>query len=767
MDPLSKLPSTTVHRGSSSSTKESASPTQSPRSSTTVREAGGSLAGIPGSRQTEPHQSTRSIDQQRQRPTTLPTTMQSPGDTRALLHGSPLPASPEIGVGHVGETSAAASSSAVTSPHHAVLARLEDEFKAAAQRDVHPEEAAALINELRRHGPRAHADPGVTPAATNDELMSHVTEEHVQAWFHAQGVSPEQAADMRHAAFMSGLPNPSGTLLTNALQFIASPWLSKKTHNPWSGAGLGIATAFASAPLNALQQSAVVTTGESMRAHGGPVVVPDKKSINDEHYLPELAKQLEGRVKEFAGLHEAATRFAESHGLDLQALHEEMAAAHEAGGTAPLPRALAELPAGALDTLRQHGQRLLAAEQQLHLTQRDFLMTQGAHERQWTGNTVQAIPRTIRSPAAGLFSLLGKHGSGIAGPIAQTVASMVLTAGQHLAAGFDERNKQDYNNKLNLMYGNCLKETGHAKLARGEDVAAEDIDRAKLRGFMQFPEQSFITNVAKELKADIDILAAVLAVEGPAASAAEQADLARDREALARLTADSEHLASGEVTKLHSGGLAEQLLVGTAGGVMSEVLRRQVVAKYTLREFSAQTAQRFGQMFHMGALGSAVPSIAGKVVSAVLGGVKKTPVGVVVGLAAASGVMAGVGALSTHTAISVKNNRRESDPDIGLVAQVGRGMTGGLNEFRGQRTGKQASKAMNEKLAEEQVNQTLQFAHDLVALTGEVELAENLSLEEAGEQLNQGHQSAASTDEISIKMPAPESEASTSGHAQG
>jgi hypothetical protein len=94
-------------------------------------------------------------------------------------------------------------------------------------------------------------------------------------------------------------------------------------------------------------------------------------------------------------------------------------------------------------------------------------------------------------------------------------------------------------------------------------------------------------------------------------------------------------------------------------------------------------------------------------------------------------------------------------------------MTGGLNEFRGQRTGKQASKEMNAKLAEEQVNQTLQFAHDLVALTGEVELAENLSLEEAGEQLNQGHQSAASTDEIAIKMPPPESEASTSGHAAG
>jgi hypothetical protein len=682
--------------------------------------------------------------------------------------GSPLADTPSLTPGHdAGASTSQTASTSVTASHHlSVLTRLAEEFSAASERDVDPEQAAALINELRRHGPRANADAGVVPAATNDELMSHITEEHVQAWFHAQGVDAEQAAAMRRAAFLSGLPNPSGTFLTNALQFIASPWLSSGTHKPWNGAALGLATAFSSAPLNALQQTAVVAVGESIRDHGGPVVVPDRKSINDKHFLPDLARQLEQRVQDFSGDHEATAQLAQAHGLDLHALHEEMTALLEFGDAQRLPTALAALPPRVLQTLRHRGQRLLASEEQLHLTQRDFLMTQGAHERQWKGNSWQAIPRTLRSPAAGLLSLLGKVGSGVGGPVAQTVVSLVITAGQHLAAGLDERNKQDYNNRLNLMYGDCLTETGHAKFARGELVAAADIDSTKLRGFMHFPAQSYAKQVAKKLETQRAALSEDIARRSAMpAAAAEAADLARDREALANLGSDIARLKSGDLTRLQPGGLGESLLVATDGGVLSEALRPQVVGKYTMREFSAQTAQRIGQMFHLGVLGSAVPSVTGKVVSAVMGGVKKSPAGVVVGIAGVSGVMAGIGARSTHTAISVKNNRREADPDIGLAAQVGRGVMGGLNEMTAQRAGTQASRAMNEALAEESINETLQFARDLRALLGEVELVETLSLAEAAQRLHPGHRSASGTDAVAIDMTSADADAQTAPRA--
>lgn len=53
--------------------------------------------------------------------------------------------------------------------------------------------------------------------------------------------------------------------------------------------------------MNAAQQSAVVSLCESIREHGGHVIVPDKKQINDKHWLPALAKALESHIAEFSG----------------------------------------------------------------------------------------------------------------------------------------------------------------------------------------------------------------------------------------------------------------------------------------------------------------------------------------------------------------------------------------------------------------------------------------------------------------------------------
>jgi hypothetical protein len=752
---------------------ERTSPTETPRTSTTTREPGGNLTGIPVSRTTQREgggapppvrqDTTAAMSRLRHRPFSSQTPM-SPADTRALLQASPL-ATPEITPVHPASTTAtgeASSSTAVSLPHQAALARLEAEFKAAKERPVLAGEAAALINELRKHGPRAHAEPGITPAATNGDLMEGVTEAHVQRWFRAQGLDDGQAAAMRAAAFKSGLANPTGSFATNVLQFIGSPWVSAK-HTPLAGALMGGGTALLAPALNSAQQSAVVTFGESVREHGGPVIVPDKKNINDKHYLPELATELEQRVKDFSALHEKMTAFAEEHELDLGALQAELAQAREQGEGAELPPALASLTPEQRTALQQHGKRLLAAEEKLHSVQRDFLMTQGAHDRQWKGNANQAAPRIMRSPAAALLGLLAKTGSKVASPIAQTVVAMLMTTGQHLAAGFDERNKQDYNNQLNLMYGDCLKPTGHEKLARGEPVTSEDIDEAKLRGFAELPAQSYAKQVSKQVESHLAALRTALEGQDEASLSPEDARaLAGDRAKLAELENDVKHLKSGDLTQLTPGGLGERLLVGTDGKVVSQALWNQIAAKYTAREFTAQTAQRIGQAFHMVVAGSAVPSVVGKVVSTVFGGGKKTPVPVTLGVAALSGALSTVGAMTTHTAITVKNNRRESDPDIGFWKQVGRGMLGGPRERNGNKTATEASKEMNAKFAEESINATLQFAHDLRAVLGDVDVAETITPEQASERLKQP--AKAGIDEVHIQMTSMEQgESSQSG----
>lgn len=111
--------------------------------------------------------------------------------------------------------------------------------------------------------------------------------------------------------------------------------------------------------------------------------------------------------------------------------------------------------------------------------------------------------------------------------------------------------------------------------------------------------------------------------------------------------------------------------------MVSEQLINDIAKKYTSREFSAQTAQRIGQMFHLGVLGSAASSVIGKASSAAQGGTRNVSTAQTLAISALSGIMATVGALNQHTAITVKNNRREGDTDIGLKQQVLRGVMGG------------------------------------------------------------------------------------------
>ena len=633
----------------------------------------------------------------------------------------------------------------------ATLERLQSEIAQASERAIQPEAAAELVNRLRRTGPGAHSGAG-QPAATHADLMSTITEADVQTWYRAQGQSPEDIDALRKASLLSGLPNPAGTFLNNAMQYIASPWTSYAAGTPWAGAGVGFAAAAIAAPMNAGQQSAVVTLGESIREHGGPVIVPDKKSINDKHWLPELSKDLQHHVSQFSALHD-----------QLHSTMSQLGIATVGYTEATLKPTLEGLASGDLQNLRQQVERLLNAEKTLHQTQRDFLMTQGAHDRQWQGNKWQAIPRTLRAPVAGLAGLVSKSGAaGWASPTVQTVASLVMTATQHVAAGFDERGKQEYNNKLNLLYGNFFTAGGNGKLTRGEPLDAGDIDAKKLRGFVQSPAQALVKHVSAELKKQVGALETLLtnasggAASNPGVSGELPAGTAADREALAALKEDAGKLKEGKLSELRPGGLAEALLVASDKSVLSEQLWRDVVDKYTAREFSAQTAQRVGQMFHLGIFGSAASSVIGKVTSAATGGAKNAPIAQTVGVSMVSGAMAAVGALNQHTAISVKNNRCEGDTDIGLGKQVLRGMMGGASEWQAQREGVHASRAMNELLGQEPVDHMLQFAKAVRQQFGEVALPETtqveLTLAEAGQHLHMGHVSPAATGQVAIQI---------------
>ncbi|PPU97998.1 type III secretion system effector protein [Xanthomonas hyacinthi] len=600
------------------------------------------------------------------------------------------------------------------------------------RRPVKKEIAAQLIGALRP----LRSAAGTSAArshATSAELIGQISEQDVMRWYEAQGLQAPDVQAMRRTALLSGMPNPSGSFLNNAMQYVAAPWISCATGNPWAGASFGFATAAIAAPMNAAQQSAVVGLCESIREHGGHVIVPDKSRINDKQWLPDLVNTLRSQLDEFSACHDAFRALAAERGTPLEAL------AHD-------PEAM------------QAAEALLRAESRLHQAQRDFVMTQGAHERQWLGNRFQSIPRTLRSPASSMLALLSKTGAIRAlSPTAQAVASLVITGMQHVAAGFDEQAKQEANNKLNLLHADVFTQAGAQKLARGEPLGAEDIDEGKLRKLIQSPTQALVKRVTSGLTAVQQVLKEKLetAAGAETAAAGHEVDLELGHGskpvALVQLEADLAALREGRLTDLAPDGLAARLLAGSETSVFSAQLVRDIGAKYTLREFSAQTAQRIGQMFHLGVFGSAASSVIGKTTSAAQGGTRNVPIPQVVGVAALSGTMAAIGALNQHVAISVKNNRREASPDIGLGKQVTRGIMGGAQEALAQRGGARTSKAINALLEERDVDALLQLARLLREESGPAP-ASTLTLDQAVRQLRPGHAPSPHSGEIAVQI---------------
>lgn len=104
-----------------------------------------------------------------------------------------------------------------------------------------------------------------------------------------------------------------------------------------------------------------------------------------------------------------------------------------------------------------------------------------------------------------------------------------------------------------------------------------------------------------------------------------------------------------------------------------------------------------------------------KLVSAAQGGTRNVPVGESLAVSAISGGMAAVGALNQHTAITIKNNRREGSTDIGLREQVSRGIMGAMLETLSQRRATKASKAINALLDGNDVEALLAAARALPA----------------------------------------------------
>jgi uncharacterized membrane protein len=642
------------------------------------------------------------------------------------------------------------------------LARIETRLKEARERPVRPDLAAELFNELRRYGPRFR---GQARAVSNDDLMSKVTPEKEAKWWEAQGLTPQDVNDFKRGAMLAGLINPLGTLLMNAVNYIGAPGFGLAAGSAWANFGTGVAASVLSPLVNAWLQSGTVEICEQARERAGFSVKLDKNQIHDRHWPAELASKVTTAAKDFAANGEALRRHlnallrepelsadgmdtysfenrdltvldpvdvrrsvSERHTLEANEVEDEDESNREkivAALQNATPQQLTEIQA----TLAS----FQLAELEIESQQQALFMTQGSWERQKIGNSWQIIPRAARSPFSTLVGLgrgqdpddanldeqvsrISKYSEGANVGI-QAAISMVIFAGNMGAAAFDIKNQHEYNNKLNLIYGDCLTEAGSANFAAG-DVSAEDIDSDRLRGFLVSPEQALVNRISAIVDSTVKNLDEKINRRLARAKSPEPLELEEGfgvpkpiaimQAMLADLKVEREHLKSGDLSRLPLDGMSAAILEGNSESFFSKLITKGVLAKYRkVGETSAQTGQRVGQTFHLLIFGSGAAAVVGKLGSAIVGGASRMSTPQNLGLVSTGLVLALAGAYYQSAAVNVKNNRRDNeggDNEIGFMTQVLRGMRAGPIMHQA------ASKALS---ANAQVKQALSEATDI------------------------------------------------------
>ena len=614
------------------------------------------------------------------------------------------------------------------------MADLQRDLGAADTRAIDTAMVATLVNEVRHYGRRGLSGDNKVKAKSNDDLIAGISDHHLAGWNAAQGLTPEDVQVMNRAAFRSGLFQPTGSDPSNVLSYIVAPMMGAATGAYWVSPTINFLGAAAAPLINSWFQSRVVARCEMYRDVYGPGIVLAKNDVNDELTLQHAADAI---VKKTEELNAATEAFGRAYGANQ--------AAQQRGDADPTMRL----------QLRDLAKDVLAKSESLCDAQRNAVSTKGSHTRHSVGNANQVLPRTLRPVLAAAPSLgtgysaeeaatngkrVETYGSWANAGL-QTAAAVLLMFGHHYAAGRDERNKQVYNNKLNLLYADILTPAGKTLFARGEPVAAEHVNPDKVRKLVRSPAQAVVSRVMEALEErkkainkqigqlplalenaladesfNLDTLGSLAqdyAAEQPAQrreipfgdedlSEHDHAPAVVDQSAQdlhqnmlllnelrlrsSAISRDIAQLKEGNLTSLPADSEARALIESSLSTFRSQLLVEVSRKKSSTKgEYSGQVIQRYGQALHMGVLGSGTASSLRGAASMISEGTKNASNAQIFIVTGVSGLMAWVGAACQSVAISEKFNRRANIDDVSAFDQFQRSMFAMPREYFGTR----------------------------------------------------------------------------------
>lgn len=552
-------------------------------------------------------------------------------------------------------------------------------------------EAAAVINAVR-YNPLAGRDI----PRDHKALAARVTPELLSRWNGALGLTPAHEAAMSAAAAKGGRWIPTSGSLFQAALYGAIPFAALKAspmHVLYASLAALVVQPFVTAGL----QTPIVSAITLMRQKAAPMVkMPG--NLKAKETLPEIERQVKALQAE-------SVRDA----LAMKSLMERLAANHAdpapADGEAATPEHIQAFLAGLSDAERGELETLQQAQTeraaQVGLLVMDAFRLEGMQDRQFNSTTAQAPWRVVRA-MSGIFAPALQAAGAPAGAITATsvVLAFAAIAGQHHAAGLDEKTAQADEHKLALLYGDVFTPEGLADWNAGRPVGEDGVDEAKFRNLIAEPEMTIATRVAAHVASHRDELQAKLDQLGPLAASDSDAEQGRPevetlREAIAECDRDVALLKDYNVTDLSPDGHARLLLGEAMKDTSVAFARREGVAKLlSPLEYSAQLGQRFAAQFaFIGAGGAgAVGLVRG--VGAAVGGTSTLAAGAQVALSLGAGVLGAFSALTQYTAVNVKNARRDRQgEDAGFLTQLGQGIVSPLWQRHATHSGHAATAA--------------------------------------------------------------------------
>lgn len=596
----------------------------------------------------------------------------------------------------------------------------EQAILAQMKRPVDKDAAAAVLNEIRFNPHKRDALAGYIP--NHKELKGGITQEHIDRWNLALGLSPRDVKAMNDMAFWGGLTVPLNNTAFNAISFALVPmlrYLTKNMQSPWAQAGVGLGVVAAQPFLSSVVQTYAVAALEVWRQKNALSVQTDKTTINAKQTPREIEAAINLAVQEFRASSVAVNAqmraMAEAHSIGVPAdgisldqnLQQEIvnnATPYEMTTLAPLR------DKNAADLLKLGN---LVSKLQA---------TEGAQARAYHLQLRQILPRTLRSgsrmPSAlltGFFAKPNKDGENLLSPIEVTGISMsvamVFQLLQHLAAGFDEVAGQTHDHMMNMLHADVFNAEGKAAWERGETILAEHLDEKKLRDLVEMPDRQMAKRVIKIIEGKLTAAEKLLpptATEGGVD--AEKMDIevgegavigeADVRKKIAEFKADLKLLREGKLTELTADGEARELLDGVLGkGFPVKHAVKAGTDKFTPLEFSSQLGQRIGQSFTFLFGGSAAAVALGPVLTAMLGGNAKVPNVVKVVIAAANTMVGAFAAVSQYMVVNIKNYRRDAG-NIGFGQQLLQGVVSPVIQWQDNRASKRGLAAAGAAVSE-------------------------------------------------------------------